>query len=145
MPESESESDSSESEAEESENSEEEAAPQPAACATKGKKKKDLCWKTGNWKTPEDSGIEEQPLKIDDSRNLSVNSSPIRFFELFCTDEFFESVVNESNFYNTQRSTTGYRHALKSKRQRLSFRKVKPVTVEEMKRFFQYHFIHGSP
>ena len=60
--------------------------------------------------------INEEPLKLLDNGRLNVNSSPIK--KLFCDDDFFEKIANETNLYNTQRSTGGFPAAVKNKKKR---------------------------
>ena len=73
---------------------------------------------------------------MNETGNFSSNTSLIQFFELFCNDEIFQLTVDQSNLYNTQRSTEGYEVAVMSNRKRpRSYKKVAAVTAGEMKHF----------
>ena len=72
-----------------------------------------------------------------DGKTLNSTSTPYDFFELLCDDDFFQNIVEESNLFNTQHSTSGYPHAVKKNNQRrTSFKLLKPVTISEIKRAF---------
>ena len=99
-------------------------------------KKVNLSWWKGKWILPKESSFVEVPLRMNETGNFSSNTSLIQFFELFCNDEIFQLTVDQSNLYNTQRSTEGYEVAVMSNRKRpRSYKKVAAVTAGEMKHF----------
>ena len=74
---------------------------------------------------------------MNETGNFTPNTSPIQFLELLCNDEFFQLAADQSNLYNTQRSTEGYEVAATSKGKRCrSYKTVAAVTISKMKRFF---------
>lgn len=59
----------------------------------------------GKQTLPEESSFDEKPLQLNETGNISRNTSSIHFFELFCSDEYLHLPVDESNLHNKQRST----------------------------------------
>ena len=58
-------------------------------------------------KTPQVSEIQSKKLCPVDN-NLSPNTHPIEFFNMFCDDDFIDAIIYQNNIYNTQRSIDGY-------------------------------------
>jgi len=98
-------------------------------------KKKLMSWQSKKFQPPQ-CDIQEMPLKLRANElGLTTTSAPIDFFRLFCDDKFYDEICQETNFYNVQRSTAGFKEAVtNNKHRRTSFRKLKPATTSEIKR-----------
>ena len=65
---------------------------------------------------------------------MKTTSAPIEFFNLFCDNNFFVQICQEANFYNVQPSTDGFMETvLKNNKRHTSFKRLKSVTVSEIK------------
>ena len=123
----------------------------PAASKVKNRtkqKKKDFNWRRSDeWTTTEQSKIAIEKLKS--GAELSPLTSPITFFELFLTDELLEEITFQTNMYNTQRSSNGYKVAVKRRRSSdTSYKKISTVTKAEIIKFIGivlYMGIHKLP
>ena len=116
---------------------------------TRNRKKAHLPWTQNKWIQPNKSVIEEKSLRPKNS-TFSANSAPYEFFKLFCTEEYFQLVVYETNIYNIQRSIVGLHFAVNpgNKKRRTFFKKLSPVSIDEVKNFFGimlYMGVHKLP
>ena len=91
-------------------------------------KNKLFMWKNcSNKKTPQVSQIRSKKSRPVNN-NLSPNTPPIEFFNMFCDDNFIDAIVYQSNIYNTQRSIDDYQLPTNERSSsEKSFRSVKPV------------------
>ena len=91
-------------------------------------KNKTFMWKNcSNKKTPQVSEIRSKKSRAVNN-NLSPNTPPIEFFNMFCDDNFIDAIVYQSNIYNTQRSIDDYQLPTNERSSsEKSFRSVKPV------------------
>ena len=91
-------------------------------------KNKTFMWKNcSNKKTPQVSEIRSKKSRPVNN-NLSPNTPPIEFFNMFCDDNFIDAIVYQSNIYNTQRSIDDYQLPTNERSSsEKSFRSVKPV------------------
>ena len=90
--------------------SDEQSTPSESSIVTKTKAKnlknaktkyKKFMWKNySNKKTPKVSEIQSKKLHPVDN-NLSPNTPSIEFFNMFCDNDFIDTVVYQSNLYNT--------------------------------------------
>ena len=105
--------------------------------AKRPKKKPDMSWQTKTFRPPPHAcDVPDEPLKLkENGHGLKTTSSPMEFFELFCNDNFFEQICQETNFYNTQRATDGYLEAIpKNNKRKKLYKKAASVTVRDIKR-----------
>ena len=116
---------------------------------TRNRKKAHFSWTQNKWIQPNENVIEEKSLRLNNS-TFSANSAPYEFLKLFCTEEYFQLVAHETNIYNIQRSTVGLYFAVNpgNKKRRTSFKKLSPVSIDEVKNFFGimlYMGVHKLP
>ena len=114
--------------------------------SAKAKSEKFHWKKKDKWDTPNDSNVPKTKLQAPD---FTPETPPIKFVEMFLTDELIESITFHTNLYNTQRATAGYQVAVKKRRSSdISNKKVKPVSISEIKRLIGiilYMGIHKLP
>ena len=100
----------------------------------KTKKKSNLSWESKKFQPPQ-CDVPDISLKLKVNNGLKRTSAPIDFFNLFCDNNFFVQICQETNFYNVQRSTDGFMEAVPmNNKRRTSFKRLKLVTVNEIKR-----------
>ncbi|CAB4042188.1 Hypothetical predicted protein, partial [Paramuricea clavata] len=79
---------------------------------TKGKKSVDkskkFSWKTNPWKRPRSSNIPVEKMKPSDS-SFSNLCQPFKFFKQFLTKDLLDHITFQTNLYNTQHATLGYK------------------------------------
>ena len=61
-------------------------------------------------------------------------AAPLDCFEQFIDVDFYTQVCFEKNRYNEQRATNGYQQAVDGKKRRVSYHKVAPITIAEIKK-----------
>ena len=69
---------------------------------------------------PPQGDISDRTTMMIIGKQLKPTSPPFEFFRLFCDDDFFDNIVEESNLFNTQRSTQDYQEAVKKKKKKIS-------------------------
>ncbi|XP_066933930.1 uncharacterized protein [Clytia hemisphaerica] len=101
-------------------------------------------WTGGVFEKPEGCDIDLEDLK---PFNLFTPlSSPTEFVNLFLTDDFLEEIIFQTNLYNTQRSNSGYKVAVRlpGSTERAK-RRVDPVTKEELRKVIGIILYMGIP
>ena len=97
--------------------------------APKTKKKSNLSLESKKFQPPQ-CDVPDISLKLKVNNRLKTTSYPIDFFNLFCDNNFFVQICQETNFYNVQQSTDAVPKNIK---RRTSFKRLKSVTVSEIK------------
>ena len=103
-------------------------------------------WNTWNsisdFTSPPASCIEEERFKC---QSIHAHVDPIKIVELFITNELIGDIAFQTNLNNIQRSTAGYKVAVKKgDNWAILHRKITPpVTNAEIKRLFGIIFLHG--
>jgi hypothetical protein len=80
--------------------------------------------------------------------SLSNLSQPFEFFKQFVTKDLLDHITFQTNLYNTQRATLGYKRAVRTKGPNTSYKQVKTVTEHEIQQLFGiilYMGIHKLP
>ena len=94
-----------------------------------------------NKKTPQVSEIQSKKLRPVDN-NLSPNTPPIEFFNMFCNGDLNDAIVYQSNLYDTQCPVFGYQLPTnKRSSSEKSVRSVKPVSKAEINFFWEQFFL----
>ena len=81
--------------------------------------------------------------------NLTSTTQPYEYFKQFVTNELLEEITFNTNLYNTQQATKGYKRAVKRRGStETSCTEIKPVTQQELQQVFGiilYMGVHKLP